>query len=158
MLFYKLFQFKADLAAILKRYRCHKNVTHKFILTRIRLLTFSSLQINLLIVQIFYLNYVFFDSVKSLGSHLNTLRRIKWHAKHSNLSLTNLLSCTAFKNCTNPINQQRNLPDNLVPLRKFQIIIIIHFFKNWVALLFFPYNVVVRLNRMKSLWVINVVK
>ena len=30
MLFYKLFQFKADLAAILKRYCCHGNLTYKF--------------------------------------------------------------------------------------------------------------------------------
>ena len=29
VLFYKLFQFKADLAAILKRYCCHGNVTYK---------------------------------------------------------------------------------------------------------------------------------
>ena len=32
VLFYKLFQSKADLAAILKRYCCHGNVTYKFIL------------------------------------------------------------------------------------------------------------------------------
>ena len=38
VLFYKLLQFKADLAAILKRYCCHGNVTYKFILTTIRLL------------------------------------------------------------------------------------------------------------------------
>ena len=37
--FYKLFQFKADLAAIMKRYCCHGNVSYKFILTTIRLLT-----------------------------------------------------------------------------------------------------------------------
>ena len=40
--FYKLFQFKDDLAAILKRYCCHSNVTYKFILTTVRLLTCSS--------------------------------------------------------------------------------------------------------------------
>ena len=44
VLFYKVFQFKADLAAILKRYCCYGNVTYKFILTTIRLLTCSSLQ------------------------------------------------------------------------------------------------------------------
>ena len=48
VLFYKLFQFKDDLAAILKRYCCHGNVTHKFILTTIRLLTCSLIQIDLL--------------------------------------------------------------------------------------------------------------
>ena len=48
VLFYKLFQFKADLAAILKRYCCYDKVTYKFILTIIRLLTCSSIQINLL--------------------------------------------------------------------------------------------------------------
>ena len=37
MPFYKLFQFKADLAAILKRCCCHGNITYKFILTTIRL-------------------------------------------------------------------------------------------------------------------------
>ena len=47
MLFYKLFQFKGDLAAILKRYCCHGNMTYKLILAPIRLLTCSSIQINL---------------------------------------------------------------------------------------------------------------
>ena len=37
MLFYKLFQFKGDLAAILKRYCCHGNMTYKLILAPIRL-------------------------------------------------------------------------------------------------------------------------
>ena len=46
--FYKLFQFKADLAALLKRYCCHRNVTYKFTLTKIRLLACFSIQINLL--------------------------------------------------------------------------------------------------------------
>ena len=46
--FYKLFHFKDDLAAILKRYCCHGNVTFKFILTIVRHLTCSSIQINLL--------------------------------------------------------------------------------------------------------------
>ena len=46
LLFYKLFQFKDDLAAILERYCCHGNVTYKFILTTIRLLTCSSIQID----------------------------------------------------------------------------------------------------------------
>ena len=68
VLFYKLFQFKADLAATLKRYCCQGNVTYKFILTTIRLLTCSSIQINLLncyiIVQLFYLNHVLFDFIK----------------------------------------------------------------------------------------------
>ena len=45
VLCYKLFQFKADLAAILKRYCCHGN---KFILTTVRLLTCSSIQTDLL--------------------------------------------------------------------------------------------------------------
>ena len=40
VLFYKLLQFKADLAA--------SNVTYKFILTTIRLLTCYLIQINLL--------------------------------------------------------------------------------------------------------------
>ena len=48
VLFYKLFQFKDDLAAILKRYCCHGNVTYKFILTTVRLLTCFSIQIDLL--------------------------------------------------------------------------------------------------------------
>ena len=48
VLFYKLFQFKADLAAILKRYCCHGNVTYKFILTTFRLLICFLIQINLL--------------------------------------------------------------------------------------------------------------
>ena len=48
VLFYKLFQFKDDLAAILKRYCCHSNITHKFILSKIRLLTCSLIQIDLL--------------------------------------------------------------------------------------------------------------
>ena len=47
-LFYKLFQFKDDLAATLKGYCCHGNVTYKFMLTTVRLLTCSSIQINLL--------------------------------------------------------------------------------------------------------------
>ena len=47
VLFYKLFQFKDDLAAILERYCCHGNVTEKFILTAIRLLTCSSTQVDL---------------------------------------------------------------------------------------------------------------
>ena len=47
VLFYKLFQFEDDLAAIFKRYCCHGNVTYKFILTTIRLLTCSSIQTNL---------------------------------------------------------------------------------------------------------------
>ena len=48
VVFYKLLQFKADLAAILKRYCCHGNVTYKFILTTIILLTCYLIQINLL--------------------------------------------------------------------------------------------------------------
>ena len=48
VLFYKLFQFKADLAAILKRNCSHGNVTNKFILTTTRLLICSLIQINLL--------------------------------------------------------------------------------------------------------------
>ena len=36
MLFYKLFQFKDDLAAIFKRYCCHSNMTYEFMLTTIR--------------------------------------------------------------------------------------------------------------------------
>ena len=62
-----LFQFKANLAAILKCYCCHGNITYKFILALIRLLTCFSNQINLLqllqriiMVQIFYLNYYVF--------------------------------------------------------------------------------------------------
>ena len=46
--FYKLFQFKPDLAAILKRYCCHGNVTYKFILTTIRHFANSSIKIDLL--------------------------------------------------------------------------------------------------------------
>ena len=48
VLFYKLFEFKDDLGAILKRYCRHGNVTYKFILTKIRLLTLSSIRIDLL--------------------------------------------------------------------------------------------------------------
>ena len=43
VLFYKLFQFKDDLAAILERYCCHINVTYIFALTTIRLLRCSSI-------------------------------------------------------------------------------------------------------------------
>ena len=38
VLFYKLFQFEDDLAAIFKRYCCHGKVTYKFILTTIKIL------------------------------------------------------------------------------------------------------------------------
>ena len=48
VLFYKLFQFKANSAAILKRHCCHGNVTYKFMLTTIRLLTSSPIQADLL--------------------------------------------------------------------------------------------------------------
>ena len=48
VLFYKLFQFKDDLAAILKPICCHSNVTYKFILTTIRLLTCFSIKVDLL--------------------------------------------------------------------------------------------------------------
>ena len=48
VLSYKLFQFKDDLAAILKRYCCHGNVAYKFIFTTVTLLTLSSIQIDLL--------------------------------------------------------------------------------------------------------------
>ena len=48
MIFHKLFQFKADLAAILKSYCCHGNLTYKFILTTVRLLTCSSIQTDVL--------------------------------------------------------------------------------------------------------------
>ena len=36
VLFYKLFQFKDDSAASLKRYCCNGNVTYKFILTTVK--------------------------------------------------------------------------------------------------------------------------
>ena len=69
--FYKLFQFKDDLAAILKRYCCHGNLTYKFMLTTVRLLTCSSIQIDppflpkrIIIGQKYDLNYVFFDLIK----------------------------------------------------------------------------------------------
>ena len=48
VLSYKLFQFKDDLAAILKRYCCHGNVAYKFIFTTVTLLTLSSIRIDLL--------------------------------------------------------------------------------------------------------------
>ena len=48
VLFYKLFQFIDDLAAILKCYCCHGNATYQFILTTVGLLTCSLIQINLL--------------------------------------------------------------------------------------------------------------
>ena len=48
VLFYKLFQFKDDLATILERYCCHGNVNQKFILTAIRPLTCSLTQVDLL--------------------------------------------------------------------------------------------------------------
>ena len=48
VLFYKLFQFNADLATILERYCCHGNVSYKFVLTTVRYLTCSSIQIDLL--------------------------------------------------------------------------------------------------------------
>ena len=59
MLFYKLFQFKADLAAILKRYCCHE--THDMFLNSNQL---TQLLQRIIIVQIFYLNYVFFYFIK----------------------------------------------------------------------------------------------
>ena len=70
--FYKLFQFKADLAAIFKRYCCHGNVIYKFILTTVTLLTCSTIQINLLDIIATKNNYcsdiffklVFFDFIK----------------------------------------------------------------------------------------------
>ena len=46
VLFNKLCQFKDELAVILKSYCCHGNVTYKFTLTTIRLLTCSSIQID----------------------------------------------------------------------------------------------------------------
>ena len=49
VLVYKLFQFKDDLAAILKRYCCHGNVTYKFLLKQLYTLDmFLSSNINLL--------------------------------------------------------------------------------------------------------------
>ena len=48
VLFHKLFQFKDDLAAIFKCYCCHGNLTYKCILTTVKLLTCSSIQIDLL--------------------------------------------------------------------------------------------------------------
>ena len=60
MLFQKLFQFKADLAAILKRYCCHGNLTYKFILTKSRLLTCSSIQINLIATKNNYCSDILF--------------------------------------------------------------------------------------------------
>ena len=48
MLFYKLFQFKDDFAAILKRYCCYGNVTNKSMLATIIHLTCSLIQIDLL--------------------------------------------------------------------------------------------------------------
>ena len=48
VLFHKLFQYKDDLAAILERYCCHGNPNYKFTLTTIRLLTCSSIQVDLL--------------------------------------------------------------------------------------------------------------
>ena len=66
-----LFQFKDDLAAILKRYCCHGNLTYKFMLTTVRLFTCSSIQIDppfspkrIIIGQKYDLNYVFFDLIK----------------------------------------------------------------------------------------------
>ena len=46
VLFYKLFQFKDDLAAILKRCCCHGNIHYKIIPTTVRLLTCSSIRID----------------------------------------------------------------------------------------------------------------
>ena len=46
VLFYKLFQFKDDLAATLKHYCSHGNVTYKSILTTVRLLICFSIQID----------------------------------------------------------------------------------------------------------------
>ena len=76
MLFYKLFQFKADLAAILKRYCCHGNVTYKFILTTFRLLICFLIQINLIATKNNYYSDFLFKLcifrflLKSVGSHL----------------------------------------------------------------------------------------
>ena len=72
LLFYKLFQFKADLAAILKRYCCHGNATYKFItITCSKTLDMflnsnqlTQLLQTIIIVQICYLNYVFFYFIK----------------------------------------------------------------------------------------------
>ena len=47
VLFCKLFQFKDNLATILKCHCCHGNLTYKFILITIRLLMCPSIQIDL---------------------------------------------------------------------------------------------------------------
>ena len=77
VLFYKLLQFKVDFAAILKCYCCHGNVFYKFILTTVRLLTCSSIQINLLncykeqsLFRYFIQTMYFSILLKSVGSHL----------------------------------------------------------------------------------------
>ena len=65
-LFYKLFQFKTDLGAILKRYCCNGNV---LFLNSYRLI---QLPRRIIIFQIFYLNYVFYVN-KSVGSDLKLI-------------------------------------------------------------------------------------
>ena len=98
MLFYKLFQSKDDLAAILKRYCCHGNLTYKFILTTVRpkskyILTLwldsdmfldsnrpTQLLQRIIISQKYDLNYVFFDLIKK--SHLEFYVRTCACEKH----------------------------------------------------------------------------
>ena len=58
VLLYKLFQYRADLAAILKRSCCHGNVTYTFTLTTIRVLTCSLIQIKEHVIACFA-NYLF---------------------------------------------------------------------------------------------------
>ena len=65
ILFFKLFQFKDDLTAILKRFCCHGNVTYKFILTTIRHVprckSTTKLLQRIIIGQKYDLNCVFFE-------------------------------------------------------------------------------------------------
>ena len=77
VLFYKLFQFKADLAAIfvtlLLPWKRNLQIYNQYSKTLDMFLNsnqLTQLLQTIIIVQICYLNYVFFILLKSVGSHL----------------------------------------------------------------------------------------
>ena len=102
--FYKLFQFKADLAAIFKRYCCHGNVTYKFILTTVTLLTCSPIQINLLDIIATKNNCsdIFFSYfsilLKSVGRHPNYKYEFKYNYQNKSLRHNYILQDTETTN------------------------------------------------------------
>ena len=97
VLIYKLFQVKCYLAAILKRYCCHSNVTYKFILTTIRLLTCSSIQINLLNCYKEQLLFMYFISTMYFSILLKVQGATLWPTRpngiFAKISIPNSLNC-----------------------------------------------------------------